>query len=74
MIQPLCGVFAGLRLHLGALDSAMGTGGYGGAVPRSPAGSGVCVQAATAHQASGRQDTHAQGEGQKEGGALHLDL
>lgn len=67
-------VFTGLRLHLGAFDSAVGAGGSGGPVPRGPASAGVCVQAATAHQAPGRQDTHAQGEGQEEGGALHLDL
>ena len=67
-------VLAGLRINSGALDPAVGAGGYGGVVVRSPAGARVCMQAATPHQAPGRPHTHAQGEGQEEGGAIHLDL
>lgn len=68
------GVFTGLCIDSGALDPAVGAGGYGGVVVRSPAGARVCVQATTPHQAPGRPHTHAQGEGQEEGGPVHLDL
>lgn len=48
--QPSLGsMITGLRINYGALDSAVGAGGNGRVVVRSPGGARVCMQAATPH-------------------------
>ena len=64
----------GLRIHFGAPDLKMGAGRHDGLVLRGTGGTRVRLQAATAHQTAGRQDSHAQGEVKEEGGPLQLDL
>ncbi len=65
---------AGLRIHFGAPDLKVGAGRHDGPVLRGTGGTRVRLQAATSHQAAGRQDSHAQGEVQEAGGPLQLDL
>lgn len=65
---------AGLCIHSGAPDLKVGARRHDRSVLRGTGGTRVRLQAATAHQAAGRQDPHAQGEVKEEGGSLQLDL
>lgn len=65
---------AGLCRHSGTPGPEVGGEGFDRAVFRGRAGTAVCLQPGTPHQAASREDSDEKGEGQEAGCALQLDL